>query len=121
MAKAKKSKAAAKSTSPKKTKLTKASLVASASATSLQADVEIIFTSGLGQATAVLFRNGVLINMQSISISGTIHFTDVQSRDSIAVNGVCAGDAVVTISIPTNPMTPEHFTAGIIMAGYTIL
>jgi hypothetical protein len=100
--------------------ISKKSLVASPSVASAPADIDIVFSSGLGQATAVLFRNGVLINMQSISTSGTIHFTDVQSRDSISVNGVCTGSADITVSVPTNPPTPEHFTAGIIMTGYTV-
>jgi hypothetical protein len=110
---AKKKKTALKSISKK-------SLVASPSVASAPADIDIVFSSGLGQATAVLFRNGVLINMQSISTSGTIHFTDVQSRDSISVNGVCTGSADITVSVPTNPPTPEHFTAGIIMTGYSV-
>jgi hypothetical protein len=58
--------------------------------------------------------------MQSISTSGTINFTDVQSRDVISINGVCSGTAAITISIPTRPATPDNFTAGIIIAGYLI-
>jgi|SRR5687767_9250200 len=110
----------AKNKTPKSRIFSRSSLVASASGGPMPADVFIDFLSGLGQATAVLFRKGLLINMQSISTSGSIHFDDVQSRDSIAVNGVCTGSADVSITVPTNPITPERFSAGIIIGGYTI-
>jgi hypothetical protein len=110
-----------KSKGSKEKRLSRGSLVAVVSDVSMETDIRVVFTSGLGQLTAVLFRQGVLINMQSISSSGTIHFVDVQSRDSISINGVCSGNATITVSIPTNPATPERFTAGIIMTGYTIL
>jgi len=117
-------KTGAKSGSSKSTnippKFTKASLVA-LSAAAVPASVRVDFTSGIGQLTAVLFRHGVLINMQSISTSGVIQFSEVQSRDSISINGVCTGDALVTVSAPTNPPTPEKFSKQIILSGYTIL
>ena len=101
--------------------LTQASLVAFSNVAPVVADIDVQFTSGIGQVTAVLFRRGVLINMQSISTSGTIHFSEVQQGDSIAINGVCAGDATIKINIPTNPKTPNSFSKEIIMTGYTIL
>lgn len=111
----------AKSKSVASNNFTTASLVALAPGVAAPAGIQVIFTSGIGQLTAVLFRKGVLINMQSISTSGVIHFSEVQSRDSIAVNGVCAGNAVITVNVPTNPATPEKFSKEIIMSGYTIL
>ena len=101
--------------------LTKASLVAFSSVAPVSANIDVEFKSGLGQVTAVLFRRGVLINMQSISTSGAIHFSEVQRGDSIAINGVCAGDATIEINVPTNPESPERFHKEIIMTGYTIL
>ena len=111
----------AKSKSVATNNVTAASAVALAPGTASGAGVQVDFTSGIGQLTAILFRKGVLINMQSISTSGVIQFSDVQSRDSIAVNGICAGNAVITVSVPTNPATPEKFSKEIIMSGYTIL
>lgn len=102
-------------------KIKKSFLVAVPKAVERSATVNVVFTSGIGQVTAVLFRNGVLINMQSISTDGNIQFSQVQSRDSISVNGVCAGNAVITISVPTNPGTPDTFSKEIIVAGYIIL
>ncbi len=102
-------------------RLSRSALVSAGPGASGAVDVEIIFKSGLGQATAALFRNGLLINMQSISTSDTIHFSDARPRDSISINGVCTGTADVIVSVPTNPPTPEHFDSGIILAGYTIL
>lgn len=107
--------------SAKTKRLSKTSLVAFASELSNPAVIHVIFQSGLGQITSTLFRNGILINLQSISNSGSINFSDVQSGDSVSLNGVCSGTADITISVPTNPPTPEHFDAGIIMTGYTIL
>lgn len=123
---AKQKKEAVKATEPAKQQevrpsLAKAALVAVANTTSRPADVGAVFTVGLGQITATLFRKGVLINMQSISTSGNIHFSDVQTGDAISINGICAGKADITVSIATHPTTPEHFEAGLIMTGYVIV
>ncbi|MBO9199368.1 MULTISPECIES: hypothetical protein [Niastella] len=100
--------------------LTTASLVAEGVDGSLTVDVTFMFSAGIGQATALLFRKGVLINMQSISSSGKIHFSEVQSRDSIAVNGVCTGTADITVNTPTIPESPLHFDEGLIISGFLI-
>jgi hypothetical protein len=100
--------------------LTADSLVAAAAPHSQPVDVTFTFTSGVAQATAVLFRKGVLINMQSISKSGNVNFSEVQSGDVISVNGVCTGKAVVAVNTPTTPVTPEQFNAGFIIAGYLV-
>jgi hypothetical protein len=100
--------------------LTTNSLVAEVTPHSQQIEVTFTFTSGIGQATSLLFRKGVLINMQSISSSGNIRFSEVQSGDSVSINGICTGKAVIAINTPTVPDTPEQFNAGLIMAGYLI-
>jgi hypothetical protein len=101
-------------------KFTKASFVAFSPGIVSSASVNVIFTSGIGQVTAVLFRNGVLINMQSISTEGDIHFSQAQSKDTISISGVCTGDAKITINVPTNPETPDTFSKEIIIGGYII-
>ena len=100
--------------------LTAASLVAESAPHSLHVNITFTFTGGIGQATSLLFRKGVLINMQSISSSGTIQFAEVQSGDSISVNGVCTGSATIEIDTPTVPASPQKFNAGIIITGYLI-
>jgi hypothetical protein len=100
--------------------LTANSLVAEEAPHSQSVDVSLTFTSGVGQVTAVLFRKGVLINMQSISKSGKVNFSEVQSGDVISVNGVCAGKAIVALNAATTPATPEQFNAGLIIAGYLV-
>jgi hypothetical protein len=100
--------------------LTANSLVAEEAPHSQPVTVTFTFTGGIGQATSLLFRKGVLINMQSISSSGNIRFSEVQSGDAISINGVCTGTALVTVSTPTVPDTPEQFAAGVIMTGYLI-
>jgi hypothetical protein len=100
--------------------LTANSLVAEEAPHSQSVDIVFTFTSGIAQATAVLFRKGILINMQSISKSGNVNFSEVQSGDVISVNGVCSAKAVVAINTPTTPATPEQFDAGLIIAGYLI-
>lgn len=100
--------------------LTASSLVAEEASHSQPVDVTFTFTSGIGQATAVLFRKGVLINMQSISKSGNVNFSEVQSGDVISVNGICTGKAVIAINTPTTPATPEQFNSGLIISGYLI-
>lgn len=112
--KSKPQKKAAKSKSAGKKKTTlsikKNALVAAATATSQPANINCTFTGGIGQVTATLFRKGAMINMQSISSSGVINFSDVQSGDAISVNGVCTGICEIRISIPTTPGTPKRFT-----------
>ena len=105
---------------PAEKKLQKRSLIAVKSELSNDVNVNFSFTSGIGQATASLFRSGILINMQSISSSGMIHFADVQSSDGISINGVCTGNCRIAINTNTTPATPESFPAGIIMTGYLI-
>jgi hypothetical protein len=100
--------------------LAAAALVAESAPHSRQVGITFTFAAGIGQATSLLFRKGVLINMQSISSSGSIQFSEVQSGDSISVNGVCTGTAVIIIDTTTIPASPQQFTAGIIMTGYLI-
>lgn len=102
-------------------KISTKDLVARLARASVSTNIDINFTSGIGQATASLFRNGVLINLQSVSNSATIFLSDVQRGDSISINGVCTGNATVAVSVPTSPKTPENFAAGNINTGYDIL
>ena len=96
-------------------------LVAAAPQTAaVAATVNITFTSGVGQATASLFRNGVLINMESISQSANILFSDVQSGDGVAIVGVSSGTTTIVISVGTSPRTPDHRPAGPIHRSYII-
>jgi hypothetical protein len=95
-------------------------LVAVEAPHSQQVDVTFTFTGGIGQATAVLFRKGVLINMQSISNSGTIRFSEVQTSDVISINGVCTGKGAVAITATTLPITPKQFKTGLFMANFLI-
>lgn len=100
--------------------LTATSLVAAGAPNSQQVSITFTFTGGIGQATSLLFRKGVLINMQSISSSGNIQFSEVQSGDSISVNGVCTGKATIVVDTPTIPASPQQFNAGLILTGYLI-
>lgn len=97
----------AKSSSP-----TTLSLLPPVEAVSTPANINVVFTSGVGQVTCTLFRNGAMINMQSVSSTSTIFFSDVQSRDGISINGVCTGTATITMSVPTTPSTPKNFMTG---------
>jgi hypothetical protein len=96
-------------------------MVSSDGANSVAGNVSVTFNSGIGQITASIFRNGLLINLQTISSDGNIFFSDIQSRDGIAVNGVCTGTggADITISVPTTP-TPQHFDTGFIHGLYIV-
>jgi hypothetical protein len=101
-------------------KLTTGSLVAAAASHSQPVCISFTFTAGIAQVTTALFRKGILINMQSISSSGDINFSEVQSGDVISVNGVCTGQAEIAINTATTPVTPEQFNTGLIIAGYLI-
>lgn len=109
-----------KSAKKKPVSLNPNSLVAVANAVSQQAAVDFTFSSGIGQVTASVFRNGVLINMQSISHTGTINFADVQGGDVISLNGVCTNTATVRVSVRTTPSSPTNFNAGLILKNYLV-
>ncbi|MBO9567058.1 MAG: hypothetical protein J7621_30070 [Niastella sp.] len=84
------------------------------------ATVNITFTSGVGKVTASLFRKGILINMQSITSSADIFFSDVKKGDGLALVGTSAGSARIEISVPTSPATPQVIN-GPIHRSYIIL
>ncbi|MCW3106747.1 MAG: hypothetical protein JWQ09_1253 [Segetibacter sp.] len=109
----------AKSSRPNRAVLTKDRLVAVMPENAQPANINVSFTAGIGQITATLFRDGVMINLQSISSEGTIIFSDVQAGDAMSVNGVCTGSgADLSIDRNTSPGTPQHFDTGFIIAGY---
>jgi hypothetical protein len=110
-----------KKAAKKSRKLTRSVLVAEVTNASQAAAIDVKFFSGIGQITIVLFRNGVLINMQSISTEGVIQLSDVQGGDTMSVNGVCTAQAKIAISLPTHPETPQSFSKGVIMTGYLFL
>lgn len=83
------------------------------------ANIDVTFTSGVGQVTATLFRQGVMINMESISSSGTITFSDVRTGDAISINGVCAGTARIGLDRDTTPANPKTFQ-GVILVVFLI-
>lgn len=90
--------------------------------TSQPATVNITFTSGAGQVTTSLFRNGLLINMQSTSVSADILLSDTQRGDMLSVVGVTTGSATITVTpVSTSPATPDKFSAGPVMGSYVIL
>lgn len=108
------------------------SLIATASAESLTANIDITFFLGKGQITASLFRHGMMINSQSVSSDGIIFFSDTQSGDVISVNGVATGvnpengndipnAATIKINRQTSPSTPQQFRTGFIIGGYIVL
>ena len=100
--------------------LTANSLVAEEADHSKPAIITFTFTNGIAQVTTTLFRKGVLINMQSISSSGNIKFSNVQTGDVISVNGVCTGQAHIEIDVPTTPETPSNFNPGLIIKAYLV-
>jgi hypothetical protein len=104
----------------KKVSVSRSSLVAISNATSQIGTINAVFKNGLGQITAILYRKGVEINKQTISQSGNIIFSDVQSGDAVAINGVCSGSASISIDLPASPDSPITFNAEHIFTGFTI-
>lgn len=77
------------------------------------ATVNITFKSGVGKLTAFLSRNGTLINMQSITRSADIFFSDVKKGDGLALVGASAGTTDIAINVSTSPVTPETISGPI--------
>lgn len=94
-------------------------------AAAVAATVGVTFFGGIGTATVALFRGGLLINMQTITASGAVNFSDVAQFDRITVDGVGTGAGtnatVITISVPTSPATPTSFPAGEFHIGYIVI
>lgn len=95
-------------------------LVAAVQPATAPATVNITFTSGVGQVTVSLFRNGGLVHMQSIDCSSDVLFSGVLSGDVVSIVGVAAGTTAISISVPTSPATPDTRSAGPIHRGYII-
>ncbi|MRG45736.1 hypothetical protein GFS24_11455 [Chitinophaga sp. SYP-B3965] len=125
--KAKKPEKAPAKTAAKKTRSATATRepsfdVATRDATSVKTTVNITFTSGTGQVTTSLFRKGILINLQSTSVSADIFLSDTKRGDVLSVVGVATGSATITITpVQTIPATPDKFSAGPVMGSYVIL
>ncbi len=84
------------------------------------ANINVLFTQGVGHLNAKLFRNGVALVSGSVSTSGTIHFVDVQKDDVISIDGVCTGSAKVSIDVPTSPATPVTYDHGNFFGNFII-
>ncbi|MFT3678006.1 MAG: hypothetical protein QM781_19095 [Chitinophagaceae bacterium] len=101
------------------------SIPARLAAVSVSANVGVTFFGGVGTATVALFRGGLLINMQTITASGSVNFSDVAQFDRITVDGVGTGTGanatVINISVPTSPATPTNFPAGEFHIGYIVI
>ena len=101
------------------------SIPARLTAVSVAANVGVTFFGGVGTATVALFRSGLLINMQTLTASGSVSFSDVAQFDRITVDGVGTGAGanatVINISVPTSPATPTNFPAGEFHIGYIVI
>lgn len=101
------------------------SIPARLAATAIAVNVAVAFYSGVGTATVALFRGGLLINMQTLTTSGSVNFSEVNQFDRITVDGVGTGTVdnatVISISVPTSPVTPTNFPAGEFHIGYLVL
>lgn len=76
----------------------------------VSATLNITFSSGIGKLTAFLSRNGTLINMQSITRSSDIFFSDVKTGDGLALVGTGTGTTKISFTATTSPTTPETIT-----------
>ena len=85
------------------------------------ANIQIVFTKGLGQLKAELFRNGVNIACQKITISGTLPIPAAMPGDIISIDGICTGTASMTIDLQTSPVTPVTYEAGSFFGNFIVL
>ncbi len=97
------------------------SLLGFTSSTTGTADFKFEFFEGVATATVTLFRDGQIVDSQTVSDDGTLHFSDVRSRDTASVKGTCAGTGKITVSVDTRPASPTSLKAGKIIERYTIL
>ena len=73
------------------------------------AEGKVTFKNGLGELRIFLYRKGSLIDSGKVSSSGIINFEGVQTDDIMLLNGTCAGDAAIEVSVRTFPGTPLNF------------
>jgi hypothetical protein len=81
----------------------------------------INFLGGQGSLSAVLTRNGAVINQGSNTDGGDITFGDTRSGDAMALVGSCTSSASIQISTATSPGSPLTFQAGNIFDSVIIL
>ena len=72
-------------------------------------NLNALFLLGLGQITATLIRSGQELETQSLFQSGSIQFSDVRTKDVIAISGSCSGTAEITTDRDTKPPSPRKF------------
>jgi hypothetical protein len=83
-------------------------------------NVNVVFMLGLGQLNSRLYRGNSVIATGSVSASGTITYNGAISTDLIEIDGMCSGNATVTISVPTTNPTPQNYPAGYIFDNFII-
>ncbi len=67
--------------------------------------ISVEFRLGGGKVTATLFRNRVQIDEQTNRNGGTMTFNDARSGDELAIDGACAGNAILTTNRSTTPVS----------------
>jgi hypothetical protein len=115
-------KAASKKVVPKaKKKIAKVKSFA-ASANEGGATINITFSEASnGQAEILLIRDGAELVHEEITRSKTISLGNTIAGDVVVVNGTCAGKTVITISVKTDPVTPDKFNNESFNASYDIV
>jgi hypothetical protein len=86
--------------------------LAAAPLTTSAANIDVAFKLGLGHLTATLYRKMAVIARGNLTRSGRITFNDVESGDSIAIDGGCTGTAQLQIDVNTTPASPRNYPKG---------
>jgi hypothetical protein len=79
--------------------------------------VKIDFTGGTPNGLTMTLNDG---SPQTITTSGTFSYDNVNSNDTIAINGTANASTKITIDQPTTPATPDNFNPGSVFGNYVI-
>jgi hypothetical protein len=78
------------------------------------ANIQVTFSDGIGHLTIVHRRKGKTEAEVFITKSTRVTLNDVQKRDAIGLDGVCAGSALIAIDVKTKLPTPKVYHGDII-------
>lgn len=69
----------------------------------MNANLDIKFLNGIGHLSAIVFRNKVVVSKGELRRSGTITLNDIESGDSVSIDGVNSGTTHLEIDVPIDP------------------
>ncbi len=69
----------------------------------MQANIIVQFNNGIGHVNVTLIRDKAIVSKGNLRRSGTITLNDVESSDTVSIDGACAGTTHLDIDVNIDP------------------